>query len=84
VPSVSRYVVPFVAGVAVGAAVHKYWPQIQKAAGPRVGRGLSRASGLMDRARFWEQSEKFSDLIAEIREEDEAAARSTSESPPAF
>lgn len=84
-PSVSRYVVPFVAGVAVGVALHKYWPQIQEAAGPRFGRGLSRASGLVDRlrARFWEQSEKFSDLIAEIREEEEAAARRAPEPPPA-
>lgn len=85
--SVRRFVVPFVAGVAVGVAVHKYWPQIQEAAGPRFGRNLSRASGLVDRirTRFWEQSEKFSDLIAEIREEEEAAARQGPEPvPPAL
>ena len=41
-----------------------------RAGGPRLDKGLRTGSGLVDRARaaFWEQSEKFSDLIAEIRE----------------
>jgi hypothetical protein len=72
--SLSRVLVPFAAGVAVGVVIHKYWPQIREAAGPIVRRGLRGGSGAMDRARtaFWEQSEKFSDLVAEIREEDAA------------
>lgn len=76
-PSVRRYVVPFAAGVAVGVALHRYWPEIRRSAGPRLDRVLARGSGFVDRARtsFWEQSEKFSDLIAEIREEDEAATK---------
>jgi hypothetical protein len=74
VPSLSRYLVPFAAGVAVGVLVHKYWPQIRELAGPSVKKGLRGGSGFVDRARtaFWEQSEKFSDLIAEIREEESA------------
>jgi hypothetical protein len=76
--SVSRYLVPFAAGVAVGVTVHKYWPQIKEAAGPSLEKGLAEGERLFERARtaFWEQSEKFSDLVAEIREEEEAAARS--------
>ena len=75
-PSVTRLLVPFVVGVAVGVAIHKYWPQIRDAGGPRLEKGLRAGGGLVDRARtaFWEQSEKFSDLIAEIREEEAARA----------
>lgn len=70
----SRYFLPFAAGVAVGVLVHKYWPQIREIAGPSVKKGLKGGSGLVDRARsaLWEQSEKFSDLIAEIRDEEAA------------
>jgi hypothetical protein len=80
---VRRYLVPFAAGVAVGIAVHKYWPQIKQAGGPALEKGLSRGGRLLDRARasLWEQSEKFSDLVAEIREEEEAAAKGSA--PPA-
>jgi len=78
-PSVTRILVPFAAGIAVGVVLHKYWPQIQEAIGPGARKGLARGSGILDRARtrFWEQSEKFSDLIAEIREEDEVLAKKT-------
>ena len=70
--------------MAVGVLLHKYWPQIQESAGPRARKSLERGSGLLDRARsaFWEQSEKFSDLIAEIREEDEAASTGKTPEPP--
>lgn len=78
-PTFARYAVPFAAGVAVGVALHKYWPQIKEAAGPTARKGLEQGSGLLDRAKtaFWEQSEKFADLVAEIREEDEAASKGT-------
>jgi hypothetical protein len=75
---VRRYLVPFAAGVAVGITAHKYWPQIQEAAGPSLQKGLAEGERLFERARtaFWEQSEKFSDLVAEIREEEEALGKS--------
>jgi hypothetical protein len=80
-PSVSRIVVPFAAGVAVGVVLHKYWPQIREAAGP----GLARGSRLFDRVRtrFWEQGEKFADLVAEIREEEELARKGAGAEPSA-
>jgi hypothetical protein len=84
VPAWSRYLVPFAAGVAVGVLAHKYWPQIREAVGPAAKKGLRGGSGLVDRARtaFWEKSEKFSDLIAEIREEEEAKAKGPTPPPP--
>jgi hypothetical protein len=74
--SLKKYVVPFAAGVAVGAALHKYWPELEEAGGPRLRRGLKLGSRLVERARtaLWEQGEKLADLVAEIREEEEAAA----------
>lgn len=82
-PPWTRYLVPFAAGIAVGALAHKYWPQIRELAGPSVKKGLRGGSGLVEKARttLWEQSEKFSDLIAEIREE-EAAAKPVAQSTP--
>jgi hypothetical protein len=81
---VRRYLVPFAAGVAVGAVVHKYWPEIQEAAGPTLKRGFARGSDLLDRARtaLWEQSEQFADLVAEIREEEAAAQRAAASPAP--
>ncbi len=80
----TKYLLPFAAGVAVGVVLHKYWPQIKEAGGPRLEKGLRSGSGLMDRARtaLWEQREKFSDLVAEIREE-ESVKPSPVEPPPA-
>ena len=80
--NLTKYLVPFAAGVAVGVLLHKYWPQIRDAGGPRLEKGMRTGSGLVDRARtaFWEQSEKFSDLIAEIREEE--GAKAPVEPPP--
>ena len=68
----TRYLLPFAAGVAVGVALHKYWPQIREAGGPRLQKGLRAGAGLAERARasLWEQGEKFADLVAEIREEE--------------
>jgi hypothetical protein len=82
--SIGRYVVPFAAGVAVGAVLHKYWPELQEAAGPQLKKGLARGSEPFDRAKtaLWEQSEQFADLVAEIREEEAAAARGASPEPP--
>ena len=70
--SSTRYLLPFAAGVAVGVALHKYWPQLREAGGPRLREGLRAGSGLAERARaaFWEQSEKLAELVAEIREEE--------------
>ena len=71
----TRILIPFAVGVAVGVAAHKYWPQIQEVLAPNAKKGLARGSEFIDRARtqLWEQKEKFADLVAEIREEDEIA-----------
>ena len=76
-PLWTRYLVPFAAGVAVGVAVHKYWPQISERAGPGARRVAADGKKMFQRGRaaFWEKSEQFSDLIAEIRDEEQAAAK---------
>jgi hypothetical protein len=77
VSSLSRFLLPFAAGVAVGVLVHKYWPQIRELGGPVAKRGLKSGAGLFDRVKtsLAEQGEKFADLVAEIREEEEAAGK---------
>jgi len=80
-PSFLRTFAPFAAGVAVGVALHKYWPRIEAAGGPQLKQAAQEGRRLFEkgRQRFWEKSEEFADLVAEIREEDEARAKS----PPA-
>jgi hypothetical protein len=72
-PAWSRYLVPFAAGVAVGIVVHKYWPEIKQRGGPTLKRVVAEGTKAFEKGReqFWEQSERFSDLVAEIREEEE-------------
>ncbi len=83
-PPWTRVLVPFAAGVAAGVLLNKYWPQIKEIAGPGARKGLERGSAALDKAKsaFWEQSEKFSDLIAEIRDEEGAAAVAAKADPP--
>lgn len=78
--SVGRYLAPFALGVAAGVLLHKYWPQIRDLGGPAAKKAVREGTNLFEKGRqaFWEQSEKFSDLIAEIREEEEARTK-----PPA-
>jgi len=63
----------FTLGFAVGASSQKWWPVIREKLGPLgkdlVGKGL----GAVDKAKdvFWEKSEKFADVISEIKEEQE-------------
>ena len=73
--SIGRYLAPFALGVAAGVLLHKYWPQIQEAGGPTLKGVVRGGTSALEkgRAAFWEQSEKFSDLIAEIREEETSA-----------
>jgi hypothetical protein len=81
-PSFVRVLAPFAAGVAAGVLLHKYWPQIREAGGPQLEKAMREGSRLFDKGReqFWEKSEKFADLVAEIREEEEARAKAP---PPA-
>ena len=73
--SVARVLVPFSAGVAVGVLLHKYWPEIRLAGGPAFAASLNQGSEFVEKGRtaFWEKSERFADVIAEIRD-DEATA----------
>ena len=80
-----QYILPFTLGVAVGAVVTKNWPKIREVTRPLLGGALKSGSGLLAKGReaFQAQSEKFSDLIAEIREEEEAKAKAAPPVPPA-
>lgn len=64
----------FTLGFGAGAAVAKWWPVIEEKLAP-VGRQLL-AKGLdaaeQAKATFWRKSEKVADLIADIKEEQEA------------
>jgi hypothetical protein len=75
--SVRQYILPFTVGIAVGAVVSKKWPEIRRVTRPLLRGAMRSGSGLLEKGReaYHQQSEKFSDLIAEIREEEEARAK---------
>jgi hypothetical protein len=77
--SAARFLAPFAVGLAAGAALHKYWPEIKEKGGPTFKKVVKDGSELFEkgRERFWEESEKFSDLVAEIREEEESKGKTT-------
>lgn len=79
--AIARYLIPFAAGVAVGATLHKYWPEITKASRPLLRSSLRGGSELLDKGRevVWGQTERLADIISEIREEDEAEARAAAQ-----
>lgn len=79
-----QYILPFTLGVAVGVVVTKRWPKIREVARPLLRGVFKGGSGLLEKGReaYHEQSEKFSDLIAEIREEEEAKAKAPPPAPP--
>lgn len=64
----------FTLGFGMGAAAVKYWPEIEKRLGPLGKDALAKGLDAVDKAKdlFWEKSEKFADVIAEIKEEQEA------------
>lgn len=64
-------------GFAAGIAAHKFWPLIQAKMGPIAKNTLAKGLELVDQTKeaFWEKSEKISDLIAEVQEEEEAKAK---------
>ncbi len=79
--AVTRVLVPFAVGVTVGVLVHKYRHQLLELAGSDVEKALRAGLGRV-KSKLREQGEKFSDLVAEIREEEEeeeAAARTSPE-----
>ena len=79
-----QYILPFTLGIAVGVLVTRNWPKIREVTRPLL-RGVMKAgSELVEKSRetYHEQSEKFSDLIAEIREEEEAKAKAGPMTPP--
>ncbi len=79
-----QYLLPFTLGVAVGVVVTKNWPKIREVTRPLLRGAMKGGSGILERGReaYHQQSEKFSDLIAEIREEEEAKAKVPA-APPA-
>lgn len=82
-----QYILPFTLGVAVGVVVTKNWPKIREVTRPLLRGAMKGSSGLLEKGReaYHAQSEKFSDLIAEIREEEEAKAKAPvppAEPPP--
>lgn len=82
--AIGRYLLPFAAGVAAGVLITKNWPKIKEIGGPVARRALAEGSNLFEKGRqsMWEQREKFSDLVAEIREEEETKAKARLEGRP--
>lgn len=77
-------VIPFALGVTVGVVVTKNWDRIRDTARPLLRGGLKTGSNLLTKGRelYHEKSEKFADLVAEIREEEDARAKAMA-APPA-
>lgn len=63
----------FTLGFGLGAAASKWWPVIREKAGPLGKELLAKGMDVADKAKdvFWEKSEKFADVIAEIKEDQE-------------
>ncbi len=78
-----NYILPFTLGVAAGVLVSKNWPKIREVTRPLLRGVMKSGSGLLEKGReaYHEQSEKFSDLVAEIREEEEARGKGASAPP---
>jgi hypothetical protein len=80
-----QYVLPLTIGVAVGVVVGRNWDKIRDNARPVLRGALRGGTNLLEKGReaYHEQSEKFSDLIAEIREEEAAKGKApaTPEAP---
>lgn len=76
-----HYILPFTLGVAAGVLLTKNWPKILEVTRPLLRGAMKGSSGLIEKGReaYHQQSEKFSDLIAEIREEEDAKAKATSD-----
>lgn len=73
--STKSNVTSFALGYAAGFASAKYWPVIKEKLGPLGKELLAKGIDAFDNAKdmFWEKSEKFADVIAEIKEGQEAA-----------
>lgn len=73
----------FTIGFGFGAATSKWWPKVEEKLAP-VGKALL-AKGLIavDKAKdaFWQKSEKFADVIAEIKEEQESETKGNGKGP---
>jgi hypothetical protein len=63
----------FTLGFGLGMTSSKWWPVIKEKAGPLGKELLAKGMDAADKAKdlFWEKSEKFADVIAEIKEDQE-------------
>ena len=77
------YILPFALGIAVGVVLTRNWPKIREVTRPLLRGAMKSGTGLVEKGReaYHEQTEKFSDLIAEIREEEESKAKGIGSSP---
>ena len=67
----------FMLGFGIGVSAQKWWPVLSEKMGPLtkdlLGKGLDAADKAKDL--FWEKSEKFADVISELKEEAETRAK---------
>lgn len=70
----------FTLGFGLGATASKWWPVIREKAGPLGKDLLAKGMDAADKAKdlFWEKSEKFADVISEIKEEQEQQGKEKS------
>lgn len=74
----------FTLGFAIGASSQKWWPVLKEKLGP-LGKDLvEKGLEVADKAKdlFWEKSEKFADVISEIKEEQEVKHKGKKKTAP--
>ena len=71
-------------GVAAGVTLIKLWPKISPALEPYIKTGIAKGLDVVDKGKelFWERSERFADVIAEIKEEQEAKTKAKAKEEP--
>ncbi|MBI4403773.1 MAG: hypothetical protein HY537_06415 [Deltaproteobacteria bacterium] len=67
----------FALGFGLGMTAAKWWPVIREKAGPLGKELVAKGLDVWDKTKdtFWEKSEKFADVIAEIKDEQEKTAK---------
>ena len=71
-------------GVAAGFTIIKLWPKISATLEPFIKLGIAKGLDVADKGKeiFWEKSEKFADVISEIKEEEEAKTKDKTKEKP--
>lgn len=74
----------FTLGFGAGMTASKWWPVVREKLGPTGKDLMAKGLDAVDKAKdlFWEKSEKFADVIAEIKEEQETEKKTKKPKAP--